>query len=1251
MKKKNSDEEELRPILVLNGTENYKLAIEIEHNPGIYQPFIAVLDSGASHNIIRADALPLGWEKRPNVDPTGMIKNLQDARGIISQNISTVYLEIKLGYEKKRLRFLVMKELAVPVLLGCEFIDAHLTFIHTKSKTIQLNSGTIIPLYKRPISNTPTLIYSAQSVELPPFSETNIPVVTSNEGTCLVQSVSTNRTINKKMFAAASGIAEVKINQPFIIKVANYGNSPIFLQKHITMGMATPLAAEVLSISETNLNENEAKEMSKNPKEWKEHLKLDHLSETLKDQVVNMLSKHDSMWAGSLGEISITQHRIELQKDAKPIYQAPYRAGSKAREVERIEVDRMLQEGVIEPATSEWASPVVLITKPDGSVRFCVDYRKLNALTIKDSYPLPRMDECLDSLGDATMFSTLDCNSGYWQILMKEEDQNKTAFVTHCGVHRFKRMPFGLCNAPATFQRALDMILAKVKWNYALIYLDDVIVYSKAVEEHIQHVDEILTLLKNAGASLKLKKCHFFQSSVDYLGHVILPGKLAVAQKNIESIKKAIYPSTRTQLRSFLGMCNVYRRFVNGFAKIAGPLSDLLKKGEPESFILNENQQNAFNVLRDALIHPPILTLPKEGKLFTLDVDACDYQIGACLLQEQDNGKLLPCGYYSRTLNSAERNYSTPEKECLAVVWAILLLRPYLEGIAFTVRSDQVALKWLLSFKDPSGRLARWRLRLAEFDFTIQYRPGIKNNLADGCSRVQSEGSDKLPCDDMIPCFVQEDLPQIISTEEMYKAQQEEVTCQKLITEDVFKEGSKFSMNEAEGKLLLCRSSNNPEKLRIYVPESLRTRVMHLSHYPATAGHPGAKKMFNTLSQQFYWPTMVADVYQFVKQCHECTKENYTLTKRHKPVKLFPAEGPLSFIAIDLLGPLPKTTKGNQYILVIADRFSKLVRTVPLKTITTFNVATAFCHHWVFVYGPPKILLSDNGTQFNSKFFRSCCLILGVEQRFTTAYHPQTNGQVERFNRTILSQLRKYIGEHQKDWDLYNGALTYAYNTQVHSSTGFTPFELVLSRPPQTSIMSTQYAKEELARTVTVGEVDQLRLDFLRRLRCLVAEAHHSKSRSGHRYQMHANKTVRQLYADRLVDKWVWVRTERQHDKLQPKVQGPYLVVFDTEDYVILDVPGRKCRKESKERIVQVPEPVEMLHSDDGMPYRDVEYVINDLLGADYDDQGHPVYRVRWEGYSADDDTWEPESALPQELVIRYLRNKVLKNSRKKSLR
>jgi hypothetical protein len=350
------------------------------------------------------------------------------------------------------------------------------------------------------------------------------------------------------------------------------------------------------------------------------------------------------MWTGSLGEIFITQHRIQLLKHSKPIHQAPYRAGTKSREVEREEVDRMLKADVIEPATSEWASPVVLVTKLDGSVRFCVEYRKLNALTVKDSYPSPRMGECLDNLGDATIFSTLDCNSGYSQIAVAEEDMDKTAFVTHVGVHRFKRMPFGLCNAPATFQRALDMILSKVKWNYALVYLDDVIVYSKCINEHLRHLDEILSLFEGAGASLKLKKCHFFQPTVDYLGHVIHPGKLAVAEKNIDSIKKAIYPKTSTELRSFLGISNVYRRFVDKFANIASPRSDLLKKGQPEIFVLNKEQQDAFNKPKDAVIKPPILSLPKEGRQFTLDVDACNYQIGACLLQEQEYGKLLPCG-------------------------------------------------------------------------------------------------------------------------------------------------------------------------------------------------------------------------------------------------------------------------------------------------------------------------------------------------------------------------------------------------------------------------------------------------------------------------------------------------------------------------------------------------------------------------------------------------------------------------------
>jgi transposase InsO family protein len=479
----------------------------------------------------------------------------------------------------------------------------------------------------------------------------------------------------------------------------------------------------------------------------------------------------------------------------------------------------------------------------------------------------------------------------------------------------------------------------------------------------------------------------------------------------------------------------------------------------------------------------------------------------------------------------------------------------------------------------------------------------------------------------------------------MYKAQQEDDSCQTLM-KDTLNDHSKFYIEQADGKPLLYRQAIDPEHKRVYVPDSIRQRIMHLAHYPKISGHPGAKKMFNTLGQDFYWPTMVADVYEYVKLCHECTKENSTLRKRTKEITLFPSEQPLDFIAIDILGPLTKTSKGYQYLLVIADRFSKLTRTIPLKTITTFEVASAFCHHWVFVYGAPRLLLSDNGTQFNSKFFQACCQILGIHQKFTTAYHPQCNGQVERFNRTILSQIRKYIGEHQNDWDLFNGALTYAYNTQKHTSTGCTPFELILSRPPPTLILQSE---PTLIQISAPSQVDTVKTGFLRRLRTLIPQAQTAIARSGQRNQAHAAKSTRKVDTECLTDKEVWVRCERTISKLQPKVQGPYLVTRDLQDYVTINVPGEGPRNVSKERVVQVPAGNNISDTQDGKADGNVEYVIENLVGEHRNDKGHPMYRVRWEGYSQDEDTWELESSLPPSMVLQYLRNKVMSRSKKKA--
>jgi Reverse transcriptase (RNA-dependent DNA polymerase)/RNase H-like domain found in reverse transcriptase len=423
------------------------------------------------------------------------------------------------------------------------------------------------------------------------------------------------------------------------------------------------------------------------------------------------------------------------------------------RKAEKDEVDRMLKLGVIEPSNAEWASPVVLIPKPDGSTRFFVDYRKLNALTTRDVYPLPRMDECLDSLGEAEYFTTLDANTGFWQIEVAPEDRDKTTFSCHVGMYQFSRMPFGLVNAPATFQRSMDNILSEVRRESIIVYLDDVIIFSRNFEDHVRHLEVVLRKLGEAGATLKFSKCHFFRQSVDYLGHMNLPHKLQVQAKNVKSIAKAEPPSTKTQVRSFLGLCGVYRRFVPNYTAIANPLTALTRKGTAEQFELNSEELEAFEVLKKLLRKPPTLSLPREVRLYAIETDASYTQIGCVLQQADEKGIWHPLWYWSRQLNAAECNYSATEKEALGIVSAVTHLRPYVERTHFVVRTDHSSLQWLLSITGDNPLLVRWRLRLSEFTFDIQYKPGLVNNVADVLYRLKKSGCYQETLDLEVPCI------------------------------------------------------------------------------------------------------------------------------------------------------------------------------------------------------------------------------------------------------------------------------------------------------------------------------------------------------------------------------------------------------------------------------------------------------------------------------------------------------------------
>ena len=1161
--KKKTDPE----TLFVLAKRNYKVHAYLGITARATTQYVVILDTGAGSSFIRHSSLPPGADKR--IKPLRSSVKIKDANNRSINVIGTVNLTCEMGSRREIVTFYVVERLATEAILGCDFCDRHIEAIRPRKRIVELDDGTTVPIVRRPDKRkNDTVPLPDEQVYIPatkrvdnkiivyeekkllPQTQTWVRVVTNKHGLIMVDTIA--KLFNNHICMIGNGIAQVTPGEPFKILVANFSNHTVTLLKnqkvataeaHPTSIMETEATlADMLGMTkeepssqedvQTNntyrkrkMNARDTELINKHLADLREsHMEKDDQPITAKDiplddvnqeyheEIREMLKEHERMWLGELGEINVTEHSIDLIPNARPFKSPPFRAGPKTRELEQFEVTKQLKAGVIEPAQSEWAAPVLFAPKKDGRLRFCIDYRKLNEMTVKDSYPLPRMDECIDSLGEAKVFTTLDAYSGYWQMPIREEDRDKTAFVCHAGTYQYRRMPFGLTNAPASFQRALDLILTKYKWKTCLIYLDDIIVYSKTVEEHINHVDDILRCLSAAGVTLKIKKCKFFTTTVEYLGHVIKPGQLEIDPTNTKSLREALPPTNKSELRSFLGLANVYRRFIDNFSTIAGPLNRSLKKDEPDSFELDEKQLESFQELINIIVSPPILALPKHGLQYSVDTDASGYGLGCALFQTDEDGERKPIGFWSRSLIDAEKNYSASERECLAVVWALKVLRPYLMYEKFIVHTDHAALRWLLSIQDPSGRLMRWRLRLAEFDFQIMYKKGKLNTQADALSRLRTLAETIRHDDDDIPAFMllehnknynldkldnqplkqrykttsnknnlgnttcarqeceeetEEDLlhlddnhadslfatlPELtpsdptfqpISDEEMSTAQLSDEFCS-----DVRRRlnGGVVTPFDFNKNGLLCRKTEENEQ--IVIPHSLKERVLHINHYSRLAGHPGGKKLYHTLKKDMYWPSLSVDCYATARRCTTCAQNRIKLRQHTQQLKLFPATAPLEAVAIDVLGELIKTSRGYEYLLVISDRFTKLTKTVPLRGQSAAEVAKAFVNEWVLNYGPPKNLLADNGKCFTSKLFQEVCRILNIHNLFTTTYHPQANGQVERFNRTIKAVIRSYLSDHPEDWDLYTGALTYAYNCQPHSSTALAPFELVLSRPP-----------------------------------------------------------------------------------------------------------------------------------------------------------------------------------------------------------
>ena len=423
-----------------------------------------------------------------------------------------------------------------------------------------------------------------------------------------------------------------------------------------------------------------------------------------------------------IGRTDMVQHDIPVKPGTAPVRQPPRRMGGvKDAEVDR-QVEALQQRGLIEPAHGAWSSPVVLVRKKDGKWRFCVDYRRLNEATVQDAYPLPRIDESLDALAGSKVFSTLDLVSGYWQVPLSEDAQEKSAFATRSGLWKWKVLPFGLTSAPATFQRLMERVFRGLHWRTLLLYLDDVIVIAPDVSTHLETLQEVFDRLRAAGLKLKPDKCDMFQQEVRYLGHVVSREGVATDPDKVAAMSKWPPPRDRKELLTFLGMTGYYRQFVESYAAIARPLHRLSGKEVPWEW--TPDCQEAFLTLRERMVSAPILCYPRQDGDYTLDTDASDESVGAVLSQTQPDGREGVVSYFSKALNGAERNYCTTRKELLAVVRSVKHFRPYLYGRRFKVRTDHASLVWLLRQKEQEGQVARWIELLSEFDFAISHRPG-----------------------------------------------------------------------------------------------------------------------------------------------------------------------------------------------------------------------------------------------------------------------------------------------------------------------------------------------------------------------------------------------------------------------------------------------------------------------------------------------------------------------------------------------
>ena len=700
---------------------------------------ITVLDARKFHQIPEADRPVLRETSRLKMADGSIVRPLGKAEFIFDIGSKTIKHEMTVA------------DIESQVILGFDFLSKHKCSLDLEKEILRVGNKSI-KCNSENAEQSVCRIRVADKVFVPAESEIVIKSFVEGDSfnDCLVLIEPVSTSMSEQGILVARTIAKSK-NGFVPLRLINISKQPQILQKNMQ-------AAVCELVDSVYSSEAEYAEINKICVEKVQNVELpeymepilrscDGLSDEQMIRVKQLLAKHLQVFAKSktdLGRTDLITHKINTG-DARPVKQAPRRIPLAKRDAAEKELQRMIECKVIEPSKSPWSANCVLVEKRDKSLRYAVDYRLLNQLSKKDSYPVPRIDDALDALASAKMLSTVDLLSGYWQVAMDPKDKEKTAFSTSHGLYQFRVMPFGVCNGVATFERLMEFVLAGLNWQICLVYLDDIIIFSKDFDSHLSRLDQVLDRIGKAGLKIAPKKCQFFQEKVTFLGHVVSKDGISTDPSKIDAVKEWPVPRNVHDVRSFLGTCSYYRKFIRGFADIARPLHRLTEK--QARFEWTQECQIAFNTLRDRMTTAPILSYPQQDCHFILDTDASGFGMGAVLSQLQD-GEERVLAYFSKSLSKAERNYCVTRRELLAVVMSIKQFHHYLYGVNFTVRTDHGALTWLMRFKNPEGQIARWLEVLSTYDFEIKHRAGKQHGNADGLSRR--------PCSECNYCSRQE---------------------------------------------------------------------------------------------------------------------------------------------------------------------------------------------------------------------------------------------------------------------------------------------------------------------------------------------------------------------------------------------------------------------------------------------------------------------------------------------------------------